>query len=81
MQIPVLRNREAVPIPHSSFTTAAQNMLNQPEPSSSTIRQGQLAQQLLAMQQEKNRALEEKKTAILEAKYAANLKKAEDAAR
>jgi hypothetical protein len=45
-----------------------------PQASSSTLRQGVLAQQLLAMQQERNKAQEERKIAILEAKYEAQLR-------
>jgi membrane protein involved in colicin uptake len=73
---------EARPVPDSSFLTAAQELLNTTsQPSTSTIRQGELAQRLLLMQQEKIKANEERKIAILEAKYEAEVKKAEEQAK
>ncbi|KAM0885663.1 hypothetical protein ACQ4PT_030184 [Festuca glaucescens] len=83
-QRPVHMNIEVRPTPNSSFISAAQNLLNQSaptQPTSTTIRQGELAQRLLQMQQEKTKANEDKKLAILEAKYAADVKKAEEAAK
>lgn len=56
-------------------------MLNQPHPSTSTIRQGDLAKKMLAMKQQREKELEEKKQAVLGARIEAELKKAEEAAR
>jgi hypothetical protein len=42
--------------------------------------QGTLAQKFLAMQKEKNKAIEDQKIDVLEAKYAAQVKKAEEQA-
>jgi hypothetical protein len=72
---------EAMPIPASTFITDAARNLTQPESSSTTIRQGALAQKLLAMQIEKNKILEDKKIAVLEARYIAELKRAEENAK
>jgi membrane protein involved in colicin uptake len=73
---------EARHVSDSSFLTAAQELLNTTsQPSTSTIRQGELAQRLLQMQQEKNKANEDRKIAILEAKYEAEVKKAEEQAK
>jgi membrane protein involved in colicin uptake len=81
-QRPPQRSSEARPVPDSTFLTTAQMELNPTsQPSSSTIRQGDLAQKLLQMQQEKNKANEDRKIALLEAKYAADLKKAEEASK
>lgn len=44
------------------------------------LRQGEMAQKLLALQRDKTKAIEDKNLAILEAKLEAQLKKAEDAA-
>jgi hypothetical protein len=66
--------------PTSTFITAAQATLIQVQASSSTIRQGELAQKLQAMQNEKDKAVEERKLAILEAKYQAEVQKAQAAA-
>ena len=45
-----------MPLPESSFITAAQRLANQAGPTTSTLRQGELAQKLEAMKQA--RALE-----------------------
>jgi hypothetical protein len=83
-QRPFVRNMKARPTPESTFiSTARENLVNPGTSSnaeSSTIRQGELAKRLLAMQQEKNNAMEDKNIAILEAKYIARMKKAEEAA-
>ncbi|KAM0920132.1 hypothetical protein ACQ4PT_007773 [Festuca glaucescens] len=78
---PFVKNMDPTPTPTSTFITAAQAMVNQVQASSSTIRQGELAQKLLAMQNEKDKAVEERKLAILEAKYHAEVKKAEATAK
>jgi hypothetical protein len=44
-------------------------MVNKVQASSNTIRQGVLAQILLAMQNEKDKAVEERKLSVLEARY------------
>jgi colicin import membrane protein len=81
---PFVRNMEARPTPESTFISTARENLVTPGTSSqaesSTIRQGELAKRLLAMQQEKNKAMEDMKIAILEAKYTSRIKKAEEAA-
>jgi hypothetical protein len=83
-QRPFVRNMEARPTPESTFiSTTRENLVNlgtSCNAESSTIRHGELAKRLLAMQQEKNKAMEDKKIAILEAKYTARIKKAEEAA-
>ncbi|KAM0913678.1 hypothetical protein ACQ4PT_012023 [Festuca glaucescens] len=81
-QRPPVRNVEAMPTPESTFIAAAHTMATQGQTSSSTtLRQGELAQKLLAMQQQKNKAMEDRKLAILEAKYEAQVKKIEEAAK
>jgi hypothetical protein len=55
--------------------------MSAPDTSSSTLRQGDLAQKLLAIQQEKNRAIEDMKIAVLEAKYTAEVKRVEENAK
>jgi hypothetical protein len=85
MQRPFVRNMEQVAIPESTFISAARDDLvngtsSSGQASSSTIRQGELASRLLALQAEKNRAMEERKIDILEAQYTARIKKAEEAA-
>jgi hypothetical protein len=87
MQRPFVRNMEHMPISESTFISAARDDLVQPngsgnegQASSSTIRQGELARRLLALQAEKNKAMEDRKTAILEAQYEARIRKAEEAA-
>jgi hypothetical protein len=76
---------EAQPTPESSFIAHVRNNMPNIGPSSSSggsniLRQGELAQKLQAMQAEKNKAAEDRKLAILEAKYAARMKKSEEAA-
>ncbi|KAM0832338.1 hypothetical protein ACQ4PT_064967 [Festuca glaucescens] len=78
---PFVRNMDPSPTPTSTFITAAQATLNQVQASSSTIKQGELAQKLKAMHNEKDKAVEERKLAILEAKYQAEVKKAEAVAK
>ena len=85
LQVPFVRNMEPQPTPESSFIADVRNNMTNQGPSSSSagsniIRQGELAQRLQAMQAEKNKAAEDRKIAILEAKYAAKIKKAEEAA-
>ena len=76
---------EPQPTPKSSFIADVRNNMPNSGPSSSSagsniLRQGELAQKLQAMQAEKNKAAEDRKIAILEAKYAGHIKKAEEAA-
>ncbi|KAM0845257.1 hypothetical protein ACQ4PT_056501 [Festuca glaucescens] len=78
---PFVRNMDPSPTPTFTFIIAAQATLNQVQASSSTIIQGELAQKLQAMQNEKDKAVEERKLAILEAKYQAEVKKAEAVAK
>ncbi|KAM0841635.1 hypothetical protein ACQ4PT_058897 [Festuca glaucescens] len=78
---PFVSNMDPSPTPTSTFISAAQATLNQVQASSSTIRQGKLAQKLQAMQNEKDKAVEERKLAILEAKYQVEVKKAEAVAK
>jgi membrane protein involved in colicin uptake len=81
LQRPEPRVVAARPIPESNFISSVQARMSAPETSSSTPRQGELAQKLLAMQQEKNRAIEDRKIAVLEAKYTAEVKRAEENAK
>lgn len=78
MQRPKPRVVESRPIPESSFISAAQSRTSAPDPRPNTIMQGALAQKLLAMQKEKNKAIEDQKIAMLEGKYSAQVKKAGD---
>jgi hypothetical protein len=55
--------------------------MSAPDTSSSTLRQGDLARKLLAIQQEKNRAIEDRKIAVLEAKYTTEVKRVEENAK
>ena len=64
-----------MPLPESSFITAAQRLIQDSGPSS-TLRQGDLAQKLEALKQAKAQEFEER-TAILEARYEAMQKIAE----
>jgi hypothetical protein len=70
---------EARPTPESTFISTARESLVTLGTSSnaeySTTRQGELAKRLLAMQREKNKAMEDGKIAILEAKYTARTKR------
>jgi hypothetical protein len=50
----------AIPIPEFNFISYVQARMSAPETSSSTLMQGELAQKLLAIQQEKNRAIDDK---------------------
>jgi membrane protein involved in colicin uptake len=71
-----------MPLPTSSFLTAAQILANEQGSSNidiGTIRQGELAQQLEAMKHSRAHDLEERRTTILEARYEAQLKRAEEA--
>jgi hypothetical protein len=61
--------------------STTQARMSAPDTSSSTLRQGDLAQKLLAIQQEKNRAIEDMKIAVLEAKYTAEVKRVEENAK
>ena len=81
LQRPVPRVVEARPTPESTFISDAQSRLSQSNPAPTTLRQGELAQRLLTMQREKNKAIEATKIAVLEAKYNAEMKKAEETAR
>jgi membrane protein involved in colicin uptake len=74
------RQMETRPTPDSTFIIDAQSQIPS-QSSSTTIRQGDLAQKLLQMQREKDRANEERKLAILEAKYQEDVKKAEEKTR
>jgi Pyruvate/2-oxoacid:ferredoxin oxidoreductase gamma subunit len=80
LQRPVPRVIEARPIPTSTFISDAQARMTAPDPRANTVMQGTLAQKFLAMQKEKNKAIEDQKIAVLEAKYAAQVKKAEEQA-
>ncbi|KAM0880438.1 hypothetical protein ACQ4PT_033578 [Festuca glaucescens] len=73
------RVRTPMPLPESAFISAAQRLASQPGPSSSTIRQGKLAQKLEAMKQARSHDLENRRTVILEARYEAQLRRAEEA--
>jgi hypothetical protein len=79
LQRPFVRNMEPSATPTSTFITAQATVI-QVQALSSTIRQGELAQKLQAMQNEKDKAVEERKLAILEAKYQAEVQKAQAAA-
>ena len=72
---------EARPVPQSAFISAAQSSMSPTEAQPNMLRQGALAQKLIAMKREKNKAIEEQKLAVLEARYAAQVKKAEETAR
>jgi hypothetical protein len=71
---------ELIPTPESTFISSAREELGQPPTPTNSIRQDELANRLIAMQQQHNKFMEEKKLEILEAKLANKLKKAEDAA-
>lgn len=73
----VPRQSTTGPIPDSTFLADARASLNQPQVRT-TLSQGELARQLQAMQAKKNKDLEDRKIAILEAKYTASLKRAEE---
>jgi membrane protein involved in colicin uptake len=77
------RHLEQRTVPESSFITHAQSQMSQSASSSAPfcIRQGELAQKLLQMQQEKDKANEQRKLALLEAKYQAEVNKAEEKAK
>jgi hypothetical protein len=71
-----------MPLPTSAFLSAAQRLANEQGSSNSstgTIRQGELAQQLEAMKNARAHDLEERRTVILEARYEAQIKRAEEA--
>jgi hypothetical protein len=68
---------KTMPIQESSFLKNAQSMLGT-QARSSKLRQGALAQKLLAMQHEKIKAMEDMIIAIMEARCEAQLKKVED---
>jgi hypothetical protein len=75
--MPQPRVVEARPVPESSFINFVQARMTAPEIGLSTMRQGELAQKLLAMQQEKNKAIEDMKIVVLEAKYTTEVQRAE----
>jgi membrane protein involved in colicin uptake len=68
---------EARPVPESSFINFVKARMTSPEIGLSTMRQGELAQKLLAMQQEKNKAIEDMKIVVLEAKYTTEVQRAQ----
>ena len=80
-QRPVPRVVESRPIPSSTFITNAAEQVTEPTNMPNTLRQGALALKLLQMQKDKNKAIEDKKIDVLEAKYAAEVKKAEENAK
>jgi hypothetical protein len=81
MQIPMPRVIEARLIPTSTFISDAQARMTAPDPRANSVMQGTLAKKLIAMEKEKNKAIKDQKIAVLEAKYAAQVKKAEEQAR
>ncbi|KAM0925154.1 hypothetical protein ACQ4PT_004384 [Festuca glaucescens] len=62
------RETTAAPTPESTFIADARANQSEPQVRPSTLQQGDLARQLQAMQAQKNKELEDKRTAILEAK-------------
>ena len=69
-----------MPLPESSFITAAQRLIQESGPSS-TLRQGDLAQKLEALKQARAHEFEPKIIAVLEARYEAMQKIAEENAK
>jgi hypothetical protein len=74
--MPQPRVVEARPVPESTFINSVQARMTTPEIGPSTMRQGELAQKLLAMQQQKNKAIEDRKIVVLEAKYTTEVQRA-----
>jgi hypothetical protein len=70
-----------MPTPPSTFIDVAESMVNEGQSTSNTLRQGELAYRLLAMQHEKNKTMEDREISILEVKYQAEVKNVEEAAK